>query len=147
MTKRTRIWIGVTAILLIAGLALWQYISFRWHVACCAAQHTEALSRQIGVEMVDQAMERDRVVVVPATAPYAAYETWPMNYRLVLRTGYRFELGKEPRADSVIAYFLAEPTYPFLVRMLGIEPRMIELLVLNADLSVRARPKEERPEW
>lgn len=146
MTKKTRVLIGVTAILLISGIALWQYISLRWHVACCRAQHTEALSRQIGVEM-DQAMERDRVVMVPATASYSVHDTWPMNYRLVLQTGYRFELGKEPRMDSVIAYFLAEPTYPFWIRMLGIEPRTKELLVLNADLSVWARPKEELPEW
>lgn len=147
MTKKTRVCTGVTAVLLIAGFALWQYVSFQFHVAGCVANSKEALSRQIGVEMVDQAMERDRVVVVPATAPYAAYDTWPMNYRLVLRTGYRFELGKEPRTDAAIAYFLAEPTYPFWVRMLGIGPGTKELLVLNADLSVWARPKEELPEW
>jgi hypothetical protein len=147
MTRKIRALITVTAILLMAGFALWQYASFRWHVACCVAQHIESLGRQIGAEMVEQAMERDSVVVVPATAPYVVHETWPMNYRLVLRTGNRFELGKEPRTDSVIAYFLAEPTYPFWVHMLGIEPRAKELLVLNADLSVRARPKEELPGW
>lgn len=147
MTRKTRIWMGVAAILFLVGFALWQYLSFRWHVACCVAQHTAALSRQIGGEMAEQAMERDRVVVVPATASYSVHETGPMNYRLVLRTGYRFELGKEPQTDSVIAYFLGEPTYPFWVRMLGIEPRTQDLLILNADLRVWAKSKEELPKW
>jgi len=143
MTKKVRMWSGGVAIALIAGFALWQYLSFRWHVACCVVQHKEALGRQIGVDLVEQAMERDRVVVVPAEASYSVHETWPMNYRLILRTGYRFETGT---AHSAIACFVAEPSYPFWIHVLGLTPRSKELLVLNADLGVRESSKEKLSE-
>jgi hypothetical protein len=116
--------------------------SFLWAVERCRIQHGLALGREIWTGMALESQEHEGFTI-PAAWPYTVRDTWPMNYELHLRTGYRLP-GENP--EAVIGYFLARPSYPFWVRATGLAPVSRELLVLRENGSARMEPREKLAE-
>jgi len=144
--KRTYRVLLFVAVAIAAICVLYAVVSFHLAVARCVTQHKDALGRQIAYHLVEDSSAE--FVTVPQSLAYTVHDSWPMHYELHLRTGYRFPVDTRQRTntDTVIGYFLAQPTYPFWVRATWLVPRAEEVLVLHESLGVYAEPKDRLAE-
>jgi len=85
-------------------------------------------------------IQHDAPVTVPATAKYHVGTTYPYNYKLHLRSGYK---RTSLSSDEIIGYFEASPEYPwwYFVDVFGLKHS--EILVLHESYRVTHRTRDD----
>ena len=104
----------------------------------------DALSREIPMSWyaeLDWEGDERPVVTVPDSAKYHVYDVKPYNFRLKLREGYQWPTSHKDRIDDdVIAYFEAEPDYPWWYFVDVFDLREREVIALHGGHWVRSGP-------